>query len=132
MWLCPSASAQLRMLPQDLLDKAHELAATIAANGPLAVPMIKKVAETSSNVPLAQAIESAGTGVGRDARFRKIASRAARLSPRSASRATRAASSLGRVSCARAQGFSRATTPAIRGTAEFRRRRGSSDRRGST
>jgi len=43
--------------PESLLDKARELAATIAANGPLAVQMIKKVAETSSNVPLAQAIE---------------------------------------------------------------------------
>jgi E-phenylitaconyl-CoA hydratase len=43
--------------PEALLDKALELAGTIAANGPLAVQMIKKVAETSSNVPLAQAIE---------------------------------------------------------------------------
>ena len=43
--------------PEALMDKALELAGTIAANGPLAVQMIKKVAETSSNVPLAQAIE---------------------------------------------------------------------------
>ena len=43
--------------PEALMDKAHELANAIAANGPLAVQMIKKVAETSSNVPLTQAIE---------------------------------------------------------------------------
>jgi E-phenylitaconyl-CoA hydratase len=43
--------------PEALMDKALELAAAIAANGPLAVQMIKKIAETSSNVPLTQAIE---------------------------------------------------------------------------
>ncbi|WP_109481424.1 enoyl-CoA hydratase-related protein [Paraburkholderia sp. C35] len=43
--------------PEALMDKALELARTIAANGPLAVQMIKKIAETSSNVPLAQALE---------------------------------------------------------------------------
>ncbi|MEM5299707.1 enoyl-CoA hydratase-related protein [Burkholderia sp. JPY481] len=43
--------------PASLMDKARELASTIARNGPVAVQMIKKVAETSSNVPLAQAIE---------------------------------------------------------------------------
>jgi E-phenylitaconyl-CoA hydratase len=43
--------------PESLMDKALELAGTIAGNGPLAVQMIKKVAETSHNVPLAQAIE---------------------------------------------------------------------------
>ncbi|KVK74426.1 enoyl-CoA hydratase [Burkholderia ubonensis] len=43
--------------PAVLVDAALELAHTIAANGPLAVQMIKKVAETSSNVPLAQALE---------------------------------------------------------------------------
>ncbi|AUT70465.1 enoyl-CoA hydratase/isomerase family protein [Paraburkholderia hospita] len=43
--------------PEALMDKALELARTIASNGPLAVQMIKKVAETSSNVPLAQALE---------------------------------------------------------------------------
>lgn len=40
-----------------LADQAITLAEAIAANGPLAVQMIKKVAETSHNVPLAQAIE---------------------------------------------------------------------------
>jgi E-phenylitaconyl-CoA hydratase len=40
-----------------LLDHAFEIARTIAANGPLALQMIKKVIDTSSNVPLAQAIE---------------------------------------------------------------------------
>jgi E-phenylitaconyl-CoA hydratase len=40
-----------------LLSTANSVAETIAANGPLAVQMIKKVAETSYNVPLAQAIE---------------------------------------------------------------------------
>ncbi|BAO92802.1 enoyl-CoA hydratase/isomerase family protein [Caballeronia cordobensis] len=43
--------------PDDLMTKAMELADSIAANGPLAVQMIKKVAETSANVPLSQAIE---------------------------------------------------------------------------
>lgn len=43
--------------PEVLVEKALELAGVIAANGPLAVQMIKKVAETSSNVPLAQALE---------------------------------------------------------------------------
>ncbi|MEI5999711.1 enoyl-CoA hydratase/isomerase family protein [Paraburkholderia bengalensis] len=43
--------------PEALLDKALELARTIASNGPLAVQMIKKIVETSSNVPLAQALE---------------------------------------------------------------------------
>ncbi|MGF6970676.1 E-phenylitaconyl-CoA hydratase [Paraburkholderia sp. WC7.3g] len=43
--------------PDAVIDKALELAGTIAANSPLAVQMIKKVAETSSNVPLAQALE---------------------------------------------------------------------------
>lgn len=43
--------------PEALIDKALELAGAIAANGPLAVQMVKKVAETSSNVPLAQALE---------------------------------------------------------------------------
>ncbi|MEX3934923.1 enoyl-CoA hydratase/isomerase family protein [Paraburkholderia phymatum] len=43
--------------PEALIDKALELAGTIAANGPLAVQMIKKVAQTSSNVPLTQALE---------------------------------------------------------------------------
>lgn len=43
--------------PEALLDKALELAHAIASNGPLAVQMIKKIAETSSNVPLAQALE---------------------------------------------------------------------------
>ena len=40
-----------------LLSTANSVAETIAANGPLAVQMIEKVAETSNNVPLAQAIE---------------------------------------------------------------------------
>jgi E-phenylitaconyl-CoA hydratase len=39
------------------MAKAMELADSVAANGPLAVQMIKKVAETSANVPLSQAIE---------------------------------------------------------------------------
>ncbi|MGF6779209.1 enoyl-CoA hydratase/isomerase family protein [Paraburkholderia sp. GAS334] len=43
--------------PDSLMKKALELGASIAANGPLAVQMIKKIAETSSNVPLTQAIE---------------------------------------------------------------------------
>ncbi|MBP0590637.1 enoyl-CoA hydratase/isomerase family protein [Paraburkholderia sp. LEh10] len=43
--------------PDALMDKALELAGTIASNGPLAVQMIKKIVETSSNVPLAQAFE---------------------------------------------------------------------------
>ncbi|KAA0997415.1 enoyl-CoA hydratase/isomerase family protein [Paraburkholderia panacisoli] len=43
--------------PDSLMEKALELGASIAANGPLAVQMIKKIAETSSNVPLTQAIE---------------------------------------------------------------------------
>jgi E-phenylitaconyl-CoA hydratase len=43
--------------PEVLIEKALELAETIAANGPLAVQMIKKIAETSSNVPLTQALE---------------------------------------------------------------------------
>ncbi|BFG80772.1 enoyl-CoA hydratase [Paraburkholderia terrae] len=43
--------------PDDLMAEAMELADSIAANGPLAVQMIKKVAETSANVPLSQAIE---------------------------------------------------------------------------
>jgi len=43
--------------PEHLLEKAIELGATIASNGPLAVQMIKKISETSSNVPLTQAIE---------------------------------------------------------------------------
>jgi E-phenylitaconyl-CoA hydratase len=43
--------------PEKLADKVVELAQAIAANGPLATQMIKKVAETSSNVPLAQALE---------------------------------------------------------------------------
>jgi E-phenylitaconyl-CoA hydratase len=43
--------------PASLMDKALELANVIAGNGPLAVQMIKKVAETSSNVPLTQALE---------------------------------------------------------------------------
>jgi E-phenylitaconyl-CoA hydratase len=43
--------------PDDLMAKAMELADSVAANGPLAVQMIKKVAETSANVPLSQAIE---------------------------------------------------------------------------
>jgi E-phenylitaconyl-CoA hydratase len=43
--------------PDDLMAKATELADSIAANGPLAVQMIKKIAETSANVPLSQAIE---------------------------------------------------------------------------
>ncbi|WP_233853545.1 enoyl-CoA hydratase/isomerase family protein [Paraburkholderia sp. HD33-4] len=43
--------------PSALMDKALQIATTIAANGPLAVQMIKKIVETSSNVPLAQAIE---------------------------------------------------------------------------
>jgi E-phenylitaconyl-CoA hydratase len=43
--------------PDALMDKALQIASTIAANGPLAVQMIKKIVETSSNVPLAQAIE---------------------------------------------------------------------------
>lgn len=46
------------LVPQaELLAKAREIAAAIARNGPLAVQMIKKVAETSHNVPLAQALE---------------------------------------------------------------------------
>lgn len=43
--------------PESLMNKALELARIIAGNGPLAVQMIKKVAETSSNVPLTQALE---------------------------------------------------------------------------
>jgi E-phenylitaconyl-CoA hydratase len=43
--------------PEALLDKAIELASTISRNGPLAVQMIKKIVQTSSNVPLTQAIE---------------------------------------------------------------------------
>jgi E-phenylitaconyl-CoA hydratase len=43
--------------PAALMDKALQIAGAIAANGPLAVQMIKKIVETSSNVPLAQAIE---------------------------------------------------------------------------
>jgi len=43
--------------PEALMDDALELARTIASNGPLAVQMIKKVIETSANVPLAQALE---------------------------------------------------------------------------
>ncbi|CAM3930640.1 enoyl-CoA hydratase/isomerase family protein [Bordetella muralis] len=41
----------------DLTRTARELAATIAANGPVAIQMIKKVAQVSTNVPLTQAIE---------------------------------------------------------------------------
>ncbi|BBQ01229.1 crotonase (plasmid) [Burkholderia sp. SFA1] len=43
--------------PDALLDDALALARSIASNGPLAVQMIKKVIETSANVPLAQALE---------------------------------------------------------------------------
>lgn len=43
--------------PEALLEESLQLARTIAANGPLAVQMIKKVIETSANVPLAQALE---------------------------------------------------------------------------
>ncbi|BCQ27089.1 enoyl-CoA hydratase (plasmid) [Caballeronia sp. NK8] len=43
--------------PEALMDEAMKLARAIAANGPLAVQMIKKVIETSANVPLAQALE---------------------------------------------------------------------------
>ncbi|MFM0717591.1 enoyl-CoA hydratase-related protein [Paraburkholderia strydomiana] len=43
--------------PDSLMDTARELATVIADNGPLALQMIKKVVETSSNVPLTQAIE---------------------------------------------------------------------------
>jgi E-phenylitaconyl-CoA hydratase len=43
--------------PDQLLATAAELASTISSNGPLAVQMVKKIVETSGNVPLSQAIE---------------------------------------------------------------------------
>lgn len=43
--------------PEALMDDALELVRSIASNGSLAVQMIKKVIETSANVPLALALE---------------------------------------------------------------------------
>jgi E-phenylitaconyl-CoA hydratase len=41
----------------ELLPRAREIAGKIAANGPLAVQMIKRVAATSANVPFSQALD---------------------------------------------------------------------------
>jgi len=42
--------------PADLLAEARKLAATIAANAPLAVQMVKRLARDSANLPLSEAV----------------------------------------------------------------------------
>lgn len=50
--------------PVDLLREARELASRIAANGPLAVQMIKKLAKDSANMPLREALKMTETSWG--------------------------------------------------------------------
>lgn len=47
--------------PADLLPQARELAAAIAANAPLAVQMIKRLARDSANLPLSEAVRLSET-----------------------------------------------------------------------